>query len=95
MKEIFDTITIKKGIYKPKETQKIKELKEKRRIHRKDFEKAKKELKQEKKETYINTQKELYFYKTMKYVGFCNDIFLKIWYFYLNPLDLTRFYNKS
>ena len=59
MKEIFDTITIKKGIYKPKETQKIKELKEKRRIHRKDFEKAKKELKQEKKETYINTQKEL------------------------------------
>ena len=59
MDKTLDKITIKKGQYKPKVTEKAKRLKEEKRKARKEFEKAQPEQKKAKLDMYITKQKEL------------------------------------
>ena len=59
MEKTLDKITIIKGQYKPKITEKAKKLKEEKRKARKEFEKATPDQKKEKLDMYIVKQKEL------------------------------------
>ena len=59
MEKTLDKITIKKGQYKPKLTPLAKELKQKKRSARKEFEKANPEQKKAKLDKYIASQKQL------------------------------------
>ena len=59
MEKTFDKITIKKGQYKPKLTERAKKLKEEKRKARKAFEKAPPDKKKESLDTYVKKQKEL------------------------------------
>ena len=59
MEKTLDKITIKKGQYKPKLTEKAKELKQEKRIARKAFEKASPSDKKEKLDSYVKAQMQL------------------------------------
>ena len=59
MKNAFKTITVTKGKYKYKITEKAKKLKREKKIAKKEFQQAQKEEKEAKLKRYINKQKEL------------------------------------
>ena len=59
MESTFDKITIKKGTFKPKLSEKAKALKSKKKTSRKAFERASPNEKRDKMEEYINIQKQL------------------------------------
>ena len=59
MKKTFDKITITKGNFKPKLSEKAKMLKQERKTRKKAFEKATKGEKKDKLDDYITTQKQL------------------------------------
>ena len=59
MEKTLDKITIKKGQYKPKMTEKAKQLKSEKKLARKLFEKAPPEQKRKTLDEYVKKQKEL------------------------------------
>ena len=59
MEKTMDKITIKKGHYKPKTTNKAKQLKEEKRKARKEFERASPQTKKQKLDKYVKKQYEL------------------------------------
>ena len=59
MEKTLKKVTIKKGQYKPKLTEKAKQLKAEKKLTRKEFEKAPAHQKSTKLDTYVQKQKEL------------------------------------